>query len=211
MNRLTLAIACALLVFGVSNLPAAVIYDTITSADGLTLSDIQANGWRELYNEPYAHWTNDGHLQDWLTNGDDYLMLGGTDRDGNIILAAAILRDNLAPHTLGNDTNTFPETSMWWYNREDYSIGFAPNSTVRLTSADTWDTSSPLRLSWHMHTFSVGGWRLGSFTGLNSSTLYNKFVYTANAQVPEPASIAIWSALGVAGLFGARRRRKSSV
>ncbi len=43
----------------------------------------------------------------------------------------------------------------------------------------------------------------------NSGQFLLNMLSVQAAQVPEPASIAIWSALGVPGLFGTRRRRKA--
>jgi hypothetical protein len=98
-----------------------------------------------------------------------------------------------------------------------YSIGFAPNPSVSLTSADT--INGPGRLSWHMHAgFGAGGYRLGAIEGLNGSSFHAKFVLGANAPVaatpvPEPASIITWSLLGVGMIGGSwfQRRRKQQL
>lgn len=210
MNRNITTIAClAILVVMTGRLQAGtVIYDTITEADQLTVADVNANGWTTLYSEFYSDDTVNADLQSWLSSGFEYLMLGGTlVSTGEIQLAGVIRTANLATFTTGNEANTFPETSNYWYNREDFSIGFAPNSTVSLTQADT--VSGPGRLSWHMLTFPVGGYRLGEVTGLNNSTQYTKFVLGANSMnaVPEPTSLAIFG-IGTLGLLSTRRRRE---
>lgn len=58
--------------------------------------------------------------------------------------------------------------------------------------------------------FSNQTWHLSSNIGNRAEDIFT-FNQVDPEPVPEPASIAIWSALGVAGLFGARRRRKSRV
>lgn len=55
------------------------------------------------------------------------------------------------------------------------------------------------------------GFRNGNANQSNQyQLLLNSLIYVTTP-VPEPASIAVWSLLGVAGLAGARRRRKSRV
>ncbi|RNA22762.1 kinesin kif17 [Brachionus plicatilis] len=54
--------------------------------------------------------------------------------------------------------------SAYWYMTDGSSFGFAPDSTVNQGSADTHDTSSLYRLSWHLT--GSGGWRLGNRTEL---------------------------------------------
>ncbi len=208
--RTKLLIACFAMLFATAGQvqAAVIIYDTITDADNLSVSDLTSNGWTSLYDELYNDGTVNADLQSWLSSGFEYLMLGGTlVSTGEIQLAGVIKTANLAPFTLGNQANTFAETSNYWYNRENYSIGFAPNSNVSLGQADT--VAGPGRLSWHMLSLATGGYRLGSVVGLNNSTAYTKFVLGANAgaAVPEPTSLAIFG-IGAFGMVIHRRRKQ---
>jgi hypothetical protein len=185
------------------------IYDTITTTDNLTVADLNSNGWSTLYDELYSDYTSNADLQIWLNSGFEYLMLGGTlGATGQIQLAGVIRAEDLAQFTTGNQANTFSETSNYWYNRESYSIGFAPDSIVDLNQADMVD--GPGRLSWHM-AGDVGGARLGDLEGLNASAVHTKFVLGGRPlpipSVPEPASLAV---LGIMGLAGCSRRRRRS-
>lgn len=73
---------------------------------------------------------------------------------------------------------------------------------LKLTGA-----TGPARSAWWV-TAAQNGTLISYRNGFLNS---NEFAFYLNGaqQVPEPASIAIWSALGVAGLLGTRRRRKA--
>lgn len=123
----------------------------------------------------------------------DWVMLGGIVNSTNTfdVLAAVAYDDLFGAFTTGNNTNLYNGSE--WYNREEYSIGFAgAGDTVALNSADTAGVNERDRLSWHMHLGNDSGWRSGSNTNLNSSFAFDKAVLVLrDASVPEPAPLAL--------------------
>jgi hypothetical protein len=101
-----------------------------------------------------------------------------------IILAAAAPTSAVFTETVLNTPQLLNGT--YWYNTPSNSIGFAPTATISQNIADQQDTSSVLRLSWHLNNIQ-GGWRLGSLTELNYSTAYLKQVWTWNGVSTTPA------------------------
>ena len=65
----------------------------------------------------------------------------------------------------------------YFYFFPNRSFGFSPEKAISLGSADTFNISDPLRLSWHLD-INTGGWRLGSINGLNSSTAYSRIIFS---------------------------------
>ena len=60
----------------------------------------------------------------------------------------------------------------YWYFTDGLSFGFSPNYTINQYSADYFDHSSNLRLSWHLQ--GSDGWRLGNALWLSNETFYKK-------------------------------------
>ena len=148
------------------------------------------NGWTKFYEQTYATVTSTAAP---LRPSEQYVILSGKAvGSSTILLAAAAPTSQVFTETVINTPQLINGT--YWYNTPNQSIGFAPTATISQSSADVEDTSADLRLSWHLHP-SVGGWRLGSFTGLNSSTAYLKQVWTWNgisvAPAPAPAPVYI--------------------
>jgi hypothetical protein len=77
--------------------------------------------------------------------------------------------------------------SYWYFNTNMGSMGFAPNSTIRQSSADVYAAwggnldDGSLRLSWHTGHCGTGnicgGWRVGTVVGLNGSNEYTRYIY----------------------------------
>jgi len=64
-----------------------------------------------------------------------------------------------------------------WYYVPDKSVGFAPQGQgISLNSADTTNSGSWDRISWHLHRGRVGGWRCGGWCGLNGDYHRRKVV-----------------------------------
>jgi hypothetical protein len=83
----------------------------------------------------------------------------------NILLAAAAPTAQVFTQTVGNTPQLLNGT--YWYNTPNASIGFAPTATINQTTADAYDVSNPLRLSWHLENY--GGWRLGEINAFNNA------------------------------------------
>jgi hypothetical protein len=63
-----------------------------------------------------------------------------------------------------------------WYFSISWSWGFARGGdSVTRNSCDTEIVNSPFRLCWHTHV--IGGFRCGTFTGLNSNLLWERVIY----------------------------------
>lgn len=188
----------------------------MTSADGLTLSGLLADGWSVVYDESYGTPTTTSLIDSWRTTaGSQQVFVGAVDASGNIILGATGMASEVLTQTSSSSSaSSYPSSSLYWYNVPGLSFGFTPTSNIQLIGADVTGTPdfgyaddgyNDLRLSWHLD-IGVGGWRAGSLTWLNGAPTPDKLVLVA--PVPEPATyLAGLSALGMLGLFGWRNRK----
>ncbi len=173
-------------------------------------------GWDLIYRGNYGASVT---FNSMFAGRGDYIMLGAINNNSNTIqLLAAISWSDFITYTPQNVTKTV--NGAQWYNNTG-SIGFAGlGDTINQNSCDINNTNANLRLCWHANqggyasaaTALIGGWRAGSYTGLNSSTAWDRVVFTANQSpvnpinVPEPTSIAILSLALIA--LGLRKKFK---
>ena len=145
------------------------------------------NGWTKFYEQTYGTITATTAP---LRPSEQYVILAGKAvGSSTIILAAAAPTSAVFTETVLNTPQLLNGT--YWYNTPSKSIGFAPTATISQNTADQVDTSSVLRLSWHLNNIE-GGWRLGSLTELNSSTAYLKQVWTWNGVSTTPAPAPVY-------------------
>lgn len=143
------------------------------------ISTVTNGGWSLCWSGTYSGTDTLANIQSSCDKS--HLMYAGSVTSSPtefILLAAAPRADVFAP-TIGNAT-TLSNGTYWYYNASS-SIGFAPDSTINLNTADIFDTASPLRMSWHTNGTSVfWGWRLGSLTGLGGNE-YTRYIYETDA------------------------------
>jgi hypothetical protein len=147
------------------------------------------NGWTKFYEQTYGTITATTAP---LRPSEQYVILAGKAvGSSTITLAAAAPTSAVFTVTVLNTPQLLNGT--YWYNTPSNSIGFAPTATISQNIADQQDTSSVLRLSWHLNN-TQGGWRLGSLTELNYSTAYLKQVWTWNgvSTTPAPAPAPVY-------------------
>jgi hypothetical protein len=114
------------------------------------------------------------------------------------MLLAAGKREMVFTIQPGMSNQTILENGSYWYfNTNMGSMGFAPNSTIRQSSADVYAAwggnldDGSLRLSWHTGHCGdgriCGGWRVGTIVGLNGSNEYTRYIYeSTGGATPSP-------------------------
>lgn len=185
-------------------------------------------GWSLLYRGSYSE-TNLS-ISSVFGGAGEYLMIGAIQKGSSTIeVLAAALTSDVLNYTPRNSTHTANGVE-WYYNR--HSMGFAGlGDTINQTTADTNGPDERDRLSWHTGatgdsfapTVIDGGYRAGSYYGLNFSTDWERVVFTASpsaippapnvvsdpAVIPEPSAFAVFGiAALVAGIFAWRGRQK---
>ncbi len=190
----------------------------VLAGANVSLSDLISDGWSVQYNQAYGNGAiSETDISGWAAAaGSGYVFVGGIDGQGNVILGATGKAEVLNQTYSNSVAASYGSSNLYWYNVDNNSqfdpigsMGFAPISTINLFEADTYDTSDPYRLSWHID-YSGGGWRLGSYTDLNFSSSFNRIVLVApnggGNQVPDTGSTMALLGAALVGAETLRRR-----
>jgi hypothetical protein len=134
-------------------------------------------GFSVVYNYQYGHATTSEEINVVrnVCGASKVLCMGGLDSRNNslLVVACGYCLDVLSLTELNKPQL---HDAVYWYNTPSNSIGFAPTANIQQNQADTNDQSSNQRVSWHLD-INVGGWRVGSITGLNYDSTYYKIIF----------------------------------
>ena len=143
---------------------------------------LRDNGWTLFLEQTYG--TRIGSSGSQLIPSGPYVILTGKEVGSSTLPVLAAAPTSQVFTTTALDTPQLINGTYWYYT-QNKSIGFSPTNIITQSPADNTDTSSPLRLSWHLLS-SDGGWRLGATTWLNDSTNYLQQVWT---WTPAPVNV----------------------
>ena len=146
---------------------------------------LRDNGWTLFLEQTYATIIGSSGSQ-LIPSGPYVILTGKAVGSSTLPVLAAAPTSQVFTETVINTPQLINGT--YWYYTQTKSIGFSPTNIITQNPADNTDTSSPLRLSWHLLT-SDGGWRLGATTWLNSSTNYLQQVWTWNGVSTAPVNV----------------------
>jgi hypothetical protein len=158
-------------------------------AGALTFSGVRTNvpvaelgGWEQCFSETYANrGTSLASVEASCTGSHMMLACRRTGTD-TLIVAAYGPREDV---TFDTDESNTPHNAngVGWYWGRNESWGFAPQGrSVSRNSCDTaTDGGTENRLCWHTSSSALqGGWSCGSNRSLNSSSAFERVVYTAD-------------------------------
>lgn len=201
----TLAAAAAL----VAAPATAATYLPVGPQLNVALGTVTSGGWTLCYSATMATIFGTSAATTLAGCSGDRLMLAGRETGSGtlLVLAQALKTDVLFNTGAGNNGITHIANGTGWYNADNWSLGFAPAGEA--VNKSECDTNAGLgRLCIHTLSF-AGGYRINNIQGLNSSTAYEKLVFTATGSnvVPEPASWALLIAgFGLVGAISRRHR-----
>jgi hypothetical protein len=201
----TLVIAAAL----AASPAAAATYLPVGPQLNVSLATVTGGGWTQCYSASMATIFGASAATTLAGCSGDRLLVAGRETGSStfLVLAQALKTDVLFNTGAANNGTTNIANGTGWYNADNWSFGFVPaGETPNKNECDT--ASGQGRLCIHTLTF-TGGFRINDIQGLNSSTDYEKLVFTSSggAVVPEPASWAMLIAgFGLVGAVARRRR-----
>jgi hypothetical protein len=187
---------------------AAATYLPVGPQLNVAVSTVTGGGWTQCYSATMATVFGASAATTLAGCTGDRLLVAGRETGSGtfLVLAQALKTDVLFNTGAANNGVTNIANGTGWYNADNWSFGFAPAGEA--VTKNECDTAAGLgRLCIHTLTF-TGGFRINNFQGLNSSTAYEKLVFTSSgAVVPEPASWALLIAgFGLVGAVARRRR-----
>ncbi len=145
------------------------------------VSKLTESGYSYVYNKPYNHATTSSEMDEIKSSclPTTYLCLGGRDSTNDVLLVVSCGLCSVVFTKTAKNTPNLHNGAYWYYTPDCNicrSMGFAPNSTIYQTNADSFDISNNQRVSWHLNIDQFGGWRLGSLRSLDDNTRYYKVI-----------------------------------
>jgi len=134
---------------------------------------INPNGYYSGSN--YNAQTNDNTI--WPNGSPKWMFMGCRTKGSDRITLGAFARYKvLAPNGRNHRRRVVKtwEHGTYWYVHPGRSIGFAPTSSISLSSADIQNSYANKRLSWH---FPGSGWRCGDVRGRDYNNLQKIVMY----------------------------------
>ena len=132
-------------------------------------------GWTQCYNQAFNGSGTTLETQVLANCTGTYILAAGrATGSGTLMLAAAAPRASVFTATTGN-TTTAANGSNWYYVTGS-AMGFS-SSTVSLGQCDGFYIRA---YSFCTHLTASGGYRIGSLTGLNGSSAYERVYYQSN-------------------------------
>ena len=137
------------------------------------MNDLSRAGFKLVYNYTYSHVTTRSEILSVRSQctSSTIICVGGNRFDESHLRVLACANClNATTQTIRNQPQY--NGGAYWYFTDGKSFGFAPKFTIDQSSADFFDHSSNLRLSWHLT--GADGWRLGDAIWLANETYYKK-------------------------------------
>ncbi|CAF1151441.1 unnamed protein product [Rotaria sordida] len=167
----------------------------LSSLVPLTVSGVQTNfdvtslpsGWTLCYNDTYNVVLNSTLLDTILTQCNrGKLLLGCGLKNSSVLTIAAMgLRSDVLYNCSNIITCTHIANGVGWYYSSNYSWGFVQDQDAvyrrrcDIDIATESSNNSDQRLCWHTGS-TLGGYRCGSNTGLNSDTTSVRYIYNVD-------------------------------
>ncbi|MEW6146202.1 MAG: hypothetical protein AB1598_14410 [Thermodesulfobacteriota bacterium] len=175
---------------------------------------VTEGGWTECFRNLYA---DNWDINELLANcpGTRLMLACRPTGSSTLTLLAQGAREDVTFDTGINETVLHIANGVGWYFNNNYSWGFvrAGDSVIKDSCDVDESGANDERLCWHSN---EGGYRCGATLELNSSTDFERIVYTSDAvaklspipTLTEWGLIAMAGVLGIAGLLIVIRKRK---
>ena len=129
---------------------------------------------------PYNDRTTQAKLTTCSNDPNQYVAVGAKLAGSSTLSLVAVAK---ASEAFAQHCDARLVNGAYWYNCVGKSFGFAPSSSISLSSADDSSAQCSYRLSWNVDQ-NYGGYRAGCTTGLSSSSYYKQiYVLSSGTQL----------------------------